>query len=187
MQTLINEVRRLGNGTEQQFAGSSEAEGRAGNVHTTSKPESSTSGLRQDAGSSTRELENRLCSQATRTRGVDWSFKLRFHVSVVDLQLGRMMEEAEFANAWLPMIPMNQDIGAQLRYLLVMLTSGAALQIIRQKRGGIQAFRDFARRYSPCSQVRSLAQLQELMHFDSGQELVGVTGRLIVFDRLVGV
>ena len=27
----------------------------------------------------------------------DWSFKLRSYVSVVDLQLGRMMEEAELA------------------------------------------------------------------------------------------
>ena len=33
---------------------------------------------------------------------------------------------------------------------------------------------------------RSLAQLQELMHFNFGQEPVGVTDRLIVFERLVG-
>ena len=32
----------------------------------------------------------------------------------------------------------------------------------------------------------SLAQLQELMHFDFGQEPAGVTDRLIVFERLVG-
>ena len=64
----------------------------------------------------------------------DWSFKLRSYVSVVDLQLGQMMEEAELAahaNAWLPSVPLNQDMDAQLRYLLVMLTSGPALQIIR--------------------------------------------------------
>ena len=57
----------------------------------------------------------------------DWSFKLRSYVSVVDFQLGQMMEEAELAaheNAWLPSVPLNQDMDAQLRYLLVMLTSG---------------------------------------------------------------
>ena len=119
----------------------------------------------------------------------DWSFKLRSYVSVVDLQLGQMMEAAELAahaNAWLPSVPLNQDMDAQLRYLLVMLTSGPALQIIRQQPSGVQAFRDLARRYNPRSQARSLAQLQELIHFDFGQEPAGVTDRLIVFERLVG-
>ena len=78
----------------------------------------------------------------------DWSFKLRSYVSVVDLQLGRMMEAA-----FVPSEPLNQDMVAQLRYLLVMLTSGPALQIIRQPPSGVQAFRDLARRYNPRSQA----------------------------------
>ena len=117
----------------------------------------------------------------------DWSFKLRSCVSVVDLQLGRMMEEAELAahsNTWIPSEPLNQDMYAQLRYLLVMLTSGPALQIIRQQPSGVQTFGDLARRYSPHSQARSLPQVHE--HFDSGQEPAGVTDRLVVFERLVG-
>ena len=119
----------------------------------------------------------------------DWSFKLRSCVSVLDLQLGRMMEAAELAahaSVWIPSEPLNQDMDAQLRYLLVMLTSGPALQIIRQQPSGVQAFRDLARRYNPRSQARSLAQLQEIMHFDFGQEPAGVTDRTIVFERLVG-
>ena len=99
------------------------------------------------------------------------------------------MEEAELAahaNTWIPSEPFNQDMDAQLRYLLVMLTSGPALQIIRQQPSGVQAFRDLARRYNPRSQARSLAQLQEIMHFDFGQEPAGVTDRMIVFERLVG-
>ena len=48
------------------------------------------------------------------------------------------------------------------------------------------AFRDLARRYNSRSQARSLTQLQEIMHFDFGQEPAGVTGRMIVFERLVG-
>ena len=52
---------------------------------------------------------------------------------------------------------------------------------------GVQALRDLARRDTPRSQARSLAQLQEIMHFDFGQEPAGVTDRMIVFERLVGV
>ena len=66
-----------------------------------------------------------------------------------------------------------------------MLTSGPALQIIRQQPSGVQAFHDLARRYNPRSQARSLAQLQEITHFDFGQEPAGVTDRMIVFERLV--
>ena len=65
------------------------------------------------------------------------------------------MEEAELAahaSTWIPSEPMNQDMDAQLRYLLVMLTSGPALQIIRQQPSGVQAFRDLARSYTPRSQ-----------------------------------
>ena len=74
----------------------------------------------------------------------DWSFKLRLYVSVVDLQLGRMIEEAELtahANERVPSAPVNQDLHARLRYLLVMLTSGPARQIIGQQPSGAQAFR----------------------------------------------
>ena len=67
-----------------------------------------------------------------------------------------------------------------------MLTSGPALQILRQQPSGAQAFRDLARRYNSRSQARSLAQLREIMHFDFGQEPAGVTDRPIVFERPVG-
>ena len=120
---------------------------------------------------------------------VDWSFKLRSFVSVVDLQLGRMMEPAELAAHASTSIPselLNQDMDTQLRYPTVMLTSGPALQIIRKQPSGVQAFRDLARRYNPRSQARSLAQLQEIMHHDFGQEPAGVTDRMNVFERVVG-
>ena len=143
--------------------------------------------LLQDAESSTRELGSRLCFQGDESTWGGWSFKLRSHVSVFDLQLGRMMEAAELAahaSVWIPSEPLNQDMDAQLRYLLVMLTSRPALQIIRQQQSGLQSFRDLARRYNPRSQARSLAQLQEIMHFDFGQE--PATDLMIVFERLVG-
>ena len=89
------------------------------------------------------------------------------------------------AIAWQPSALLNQDMYAQLRNLLVMLTSGLCLQIIRQQPSGEKAIRDLARRYNPRSQARSLVQLQELMHFDVVQEPAGVTDRLMVFERLV--
>ena len=113
---------------------------------------------------------------------------MRSHVSVVDLQLGRMMEAAELAahaSVWIPSEPLNQDMDAQLRYLLVMLTSGPALQIIRQQPSGVHAFRDLARRYNPCSQARSLAKVQEIMHF-LFRAGASWCHRMIVFERLVG-
>ena len=135
--------------------------------------------------SSRRELGSCLCDESTCR---DWSFKLRSCSSVVDLQLGRMMEAAELtahASTWISSEPLNQDMDAQLRYLLVMLTSGPALQITRQQTSGVEAFRDLARRYNPRSQTPSLAQLQEIMHFDIW-EPAGVTDPMIVFEKLVG-
>ena len=104
-------------------------------------------------------------------------------MSVVDLQLGRMLEAAELAahaSASIPSERLNPRHGR--RYL----QPDHALQIIRQQPSGVPAFRDLARRYNPRSQARSLAQLQEIMHFDFGQEPAGVTDRMIVFERLVG-
>ena len=99
-----------------------------------------------------------------------------------------MMQEAELAahaNTRQPRAPVNQDMDVQLRYRCVMLASGPTLQIIRQQPSGVHASRDLARKYNPRSQVRPLAQLQELMPFGFGQEPAGVTDCLIVFERLV--
>ena len=83
------------------------------------------------------------------------------------------------ANTWQPRGLVNQDMNAVCRYRLAMLTSGPALQIIRQPSSGGHAFGDFALVHNPRSQARSLAQLQELIHFDLGQRPAGVTDRLI--------
>ena len=119
----------------------------------------------------------------------EWSFKLRSYVSVVDLELGRVMEAAELAVAhaytWVPLEPLSQTMDAQLRYMVVVQTSGSALQIIRQKPSGVQEFRDLTRRCNPRSQARSLARLQEIIQSDFGHDPSSVTDRLVVFERLV--
>ena len=108
--------------------------------------------------------------------------------SIVDTRIGKppVFSGDEHADTWIPSDPPSEDVDAQLRYLLVMLTSGSALQIIRQQPSGVQAFRDFAGRYNPRSQARSLAQLQEIMQFDFGHDPSAVTDRLVVFERLIG-
>ena len=64
--------------------------------------------LMQDAESSTRELGSRRLFSGDESTWSDWSFKLRSYVSVVDLQLGRIMEAAELAahaSTWIPSEP----------------------------------------------------------------------------------
>ena len=110
--------------------------------------------------------------------------RLEFQVAFLRVSMMEAAQLAAHANTWIPSEPLNQDMDAQLRYLLFMLTSGPALQIIRQQPSGVQAFRDLARRYNPRSQARSLAQLQAhlwlttgLRHHetDSGKLLSGET------------
>ena len=137
--------------------------------------------LWEDAESSTREWESPLRSQETRTRGRDWSSKVRSTVSVADLHLGGMTEEAELAahaNAWQPSVLVNQDIhgrAAQVSARHVNQRISAADHPTTAERSASLA--------RPLLKARSLAQLQELMHFELGLELAGVTDRLTVFER----
>ena len=65
--------------------------------------------------SSTHELGKPPAFSGDENTWGDWSFKQRFYASVVDLQLGRMMEAAELAthaNAWQPSVLLNQGMDA---------------------------------------------------------------------------
>ena len=110
VQTLVNEVRRLG--TEQnnnlQEIQRLRAEHFLPTLQPRREPVHHHRQLLQGAESSTRELESHLCFQGDESTWSDWRFKLRSCVSVVDLQLGRMVEEAELAahaNTWMPSEP----------------------------------------------------------------------------------
>ena len=75
--------------------------------------------------SSTQELTNLQCLQATRACGETGVSSCV--PTVVDLHLVKLMEEAELAaraNVWQPSTTVGQDMDVQLGYLLVMLTSG---------------------------------------------------------------
>ena len=94
VQTLINEVRRLG--TEQN-----------NNLQEIQR-------LRAERGTRThrhdhRQLGSRLCFQVTGTRGATGVS------SCVPTRQGAA-ELAAHANSWLPSEPWNQDMDAQLRY-----------------------------------------------------------------------
>ena len=100
---------------------------------------------------------------------------------VTEPTLGRMMEKAElevYVDAWQPCEFVSEAVDTQLRYQLVILTTGQALQIIRRRSCGVQAFRCLARRFNPRIQARSLAKLQEIVHFHCGQDPAVVTDRL---------
>lgn len=73
----------------------------------------------------------------------------------------------------------------QMKYLLVMQTEGAALQVIRQVDGGFTGYRALARRCNPRSQARALTQLQEIMSFDFGTSPTELFDRVVTFDRMV--
>ena len=104
-----------------------------GTAVTASEPKDSTRRTTVTTSSRTRNHRHKNLETigGRSTHWGDYSFKLRSYVSVPVLPLGKMMEEAELAahaNAWQPSTPVSQDMDVQLRYLLVMLTSGPALQ-----------------------------------------------------------
>ena len=82
------------------------------------------------------------------------------------------MEEAELAahaNTWIPSETLEPRHGrtAQVPARHADKRTPHCRSSDKQL-SGVQAFRDLARRYNPRVQVRSLAQLQEMMHFDFG-------------------
>ena len=171
VQTLFNEVRRMG--TVQSNNLQEIQRLRAGQFLTVLPVEPSEGA---DAPPSTtpagREIGKPLVFSGDESTWGRLEFQVAF-LCVSGRQLGRMMEAAELAahaSVWILSEPLKQDMDAPLRYLLVMLTSGPALQVnptTAKRSTGIP--RSFARRYNPRSQARSLAQLQEIMHFDSGR------------------
>ena len=103
---------------------------------------------------------------------------------VIEPTLGTMIEETELeahADGGNP-ASLSAQRWTHSPDLLVMLTTGPALQILRQP-SGVQAFRYLTRRYNPRTQARSMAKLQLIMHFDMGQDLAMVTDRLVAFER----
>ena len=93
----------------------------------------------------------------------EWSFKTIALVAATDPQFAATMEEAEAQahnESWAPTRAPGGERDAELRYLLVALTSGPALQIVRATSGGLQAYRALARRFNPRTQARSLTMLQ---------------------------
>ena len=114
---------RLGNRAEQQSAGDPKAESRTALDRTASGTIggsrcTTTDNSLQDAESSTRVLGSSLCFSGDESTWGDWSFKLRSYVSVVDLQLGRMMEAAELAahaSVWIPSEPFEPRHGRTAR------------------------------------------------------------------------
>ena len=87
---------------------------------------------------------------------------------------------------WRPLEPPALAEDQQLRYFLVMMTQGAALQLVRQHTAsGLEAFRALSRRYNPRSQARSLTMLTEILNFEFslGGGLDEVQDRIVQWER----
>ena len=118
----------------------------------------------------------------------EWSFKIIAFVAATDPQFAATMEEAEAQahnEGWAPTRAPGGERDAELRYLLVALTLGPALQIVRATAGGLQAYRALARRFNPRSQARSLTMLQSIMRFEFSEDPAGVLDKLVLFERLI--
>ena len=118
----------------------------------------------------------------------EWSFKTIAFVAATDPQFAATMEEAEAQahnESWAPTRAPGGERDAELRYLLVALTSGPALQIVRATSGGLQAYRALARRFNPRTQARSLTMLQSIMGFELSEDPAGVLDKLVLFERLI--
>ena len=179
VQTLINEVRRLG--TEQNNNLQEIWRLRAEQLLTVPQVEPSegadTPPQATPAGRGIIDtrIGKPLLFSGDESTWEDWSFKLRSYVSVVDLQLARMMEAAELAAHANTFEPRHGRTAQVLALHVDKRTRTADHPTTAKRSTGI-----------PRSQARSLAPLQEIMHFDFGQEPAGVTDRMIVFERLVG-
>ena len=93
VQTLVNEVRRLR--AEQHTCQQEIQRLRAEQFAFGDVPDDADATQHSVPAARSIVDESRLCSQVTRATWSDWSFKLRSYVSVVDMYLGRIMDEAE--------------------------------------------------------------------------------------------
>ena len=121
----------------------------------------------------------------------DWAFKFKAYVGACSAHTAQLLEEAELAAhavEWTPLDPPTAQEDQLLRYLLVMLTESAALQLVRQHPGsGVEAFRALSRRYNPRSQARSLTMLTEILNFEFSLNggLEEVQDRIVEWERRI--
>ena len=151
---LHNEVRRLG---KEQSNNVQEVQRLRPEQLSTAPPVELSEGADDTSDNSCRTRNHRhenleaACASGDESTWDDLSFKLRSCVSVLDLQLGRMLEAAELAahaSTGIPSEPLNQDMDAQL---------------IRQQPSGVRASRYLDRRCNPRAHACSMAQLPEII------------------------
>ena len=117
----------------------------------------------------------------------DWSFKLKSYMGAVDVRYQALMLSCE--NSTVPVLNAimsgeEAQLSTQLFYVLVMLTSGSALDKCHNcgVNEGFEAWRSFAMEYEPKLKTRTVGMLMQVLGFKFGGN---VAARLDAFERAI--
>ena len=121
------------------------------------------------------------------TKYPDWSFKLKSYMGAVDQRYQILMNQAESSSVAVLNVAMNPDeaqLSTQLYYVLVMLTSGPALDKCHNAgvNEGFEAWRSFAQEYEPKLKSRTVGTLMQVLSFRFDGN---VASRLDAFERTI--
>ncbi len=117
----------------------------------------------------------------------DWSFKLKAYLGAIDVRYQVLMANVEQSNGPLLNIGLSDEeaqLSTQLYYVLVMLSSGAALDKCHNAgvNEGFETWRNFVSEYEPRLRTRTVGLLMQVLSYKfSGN----VATRLDGFERLV--
>jgi hypothetical protein len=117
----------------------------------------------------------------------DWSFKLKAYLGAIDVRYQALMANVEQSNGPLLNVglpPEEQQLSTQLYYVLVMLSSGPALDKCHNAgvNEGFETWRNFVTEYEPRLRTRTVGLLMQVLSYKfSGN----VATRLDGFERLV--
>ena len=117
----------------------------------------------------------------------DWSFKLKAYLGAIDVRYQTMIDITEQATSPILKIGPSDDeaqLSIQLYHVLVMLSSGAALDEFRNAgvNEGFETWRNFVMVYEPRLKTRTVGLLMQVLSYKfSGN----VATRLDGFERLL--
>eukprot|EP00971_Amphidinium_carterae_P347959 6490245-Amphidinium_carterae.1 len=118
-----------------------------------------------------------------------WAFKLKAMIGVDDRTTLREMSEVETEREPLDyeLYPVEkQDRARDLYFRFVMLTTGAAFDLVQQitRHDGFEVHRRMCQRYAPKTMGRSLTRLNAILRFDFGQES-GLLDRITAWEKMI--
>ena len=121
----------------------------------------------------------------------DWAFKLKAYMGAVDPRYQQSMAAAEASGTALlndTMESHDAALSTQLYYVLVMLTSGPALDKCHNVgvNEGFEAWRQFAMEYDPKLKSRSVGLLMQVLAFKFSGNVAAITMPFFQYSRTWG-